>query len=90
MKVGDISPPMVYRTDEGQSAMRIVWYKSKKEPHIANLTDDYEKIANIVLANKRNTALEKWFAKAQGDVFIRIEPEYSHCKVLSELASLEQ
>lgn len=90
MKVGDISKPLIYRTDEGQSAMRIVWYKSKKEPHTANLADDYEKISNIVLSNKRNTALEKWFAKAQGDVFIRIEPEYSHCKVLAGLAAPDQ
>ena len=85
MKVGDISVPMMYRTDEGQSAMRILWFKSKKEPHIANLQDDYEKISNIVLSNKKNTALEKWFYKAQGDVFIRVEPEYATCKVLGEL-----
>jgi peptidyl-prolyl cis-trans isomerase SurA len=70
--------------------MRIVWYKSKKEPHVANLKDDYEKISNIVLSNKKNTALEKWFTKAQGDVFIRVEPEFGSCKILSELASVEQ
>lgn len=90
MQVGQISKPLIYRTDEGQSAMRIIWYKSKKEPHVANLKDDYEKISNIVLSNKKNTALEKWFAKAQGDVFIRVEPEFGSCKVLSELASVER
>lgn len=89
MKVGQISTPLIYRTDEGQSAMRIIWYKSKKEPHVANLDDDYEKISNIVLSNKKNTALEKWFAKAQGDVFIRVEPEYGQCKILADLAMAE-
>ncbi len=90
MKVGQISAPLLYRTDEGQSAMRIIWYKTKKEPHVANLKDDYEKISNIVLSNKRNTALEKWFMKAQGDVFIRVEPEFSTCKVLGEIAISDQ
>ncbi|MCE7072030.1 MULTISPECIES: peptidylprolyl isomerase [Dyadobacter] len=82
MKVGELSKPVAYRTEDGRSAMRIIWYKSKSEPHTANLRDDYEKLAQIVLSNKRNNALEEWFKKAQGDVFISIEPEYKDCKVL--------
>ncbi len=82
MKVGDLSHPVAYRTEDGRSALRILWYKSKSEPHTANLRDDYEKLSQIVLSNKRNNALEEWFKKAQGDVFISIEPEYKNCKVL--------
>ena len=82
MKVGDLSVPIAYRTEDGRSAMRILWYKSKSEPHTANLRDDYEKLAQIVLSNKRNNALEEWFKKAQGDVFISVEPEYKTCKIL--------
>jgi peptidyl-prolyl cis-trans isomerase SurA len=82
MKVGDLSVPVAYRTEGGHSAMRILWYKSKSEPHTANLQDDYEKIAQIVLSNKRNHALEDWFKKAQGDVFISVEPEYKNCSIL--------
>nr|WP_200942761.1 peptidylprolyl isomerase [Dyadobacter sp. Leaf189] len=87
MTVGDLSKPVSYRTEDGSSAMRIIWYKSKSEPHTANLHDDYEKLAQIVLSNKRNNALEEWFKKAQGDVFISIEPEYKNCKVLGLAAS---
>jgi len=82
MKVGDVSLPISYRMEDGSSAMRILWYKSKSEPHTANLRDDYEKIAQIVLSNKRNNALEEWFKKAQGDVYISVEPEYKDCKIL--------
>ncbi|SEI60343.1 periplasmic chaperone for outer membrane proteins SurA [Dyadobacter koreensis] len=82
MKVGDLSVPVSYRTEDGRSAMRILWYKSKSEPHTANLRDDYEKISQIVLSNKRNHALEDWFKKAQGDVFISVEPEYKNCRIL--------
>jgi len=82
MKVGTFSKPVSYRTEDGRSAMRIIWYKSKSEPHTANLKEDYEKLAQIVLNNKRNNALEEWFKKAQGDVFISVEPEYKNCSIL--------
>lgn len=89
MKVGDLSMPVSYRLEDGSSAMRILWYKSKSEPHTANLRDDYEKLSQIVLGNKRNNALEEWFKKAQGDVYISIEPEYRNCKVLGLAANTD-
>lgn len=89
MKVGDLSQPVSYRLEDGSSAMRIIWYKSKSEPHTANLHDDYEKLSQIVLSNKRNNALEEWFKKAQGDVYISIEPEYKNCKVLGLAANAD-
>lgn len=89
MKVGDLSMPVSYRLEDGSSAMRILWYKSKSDPHTANLRDDYEKLSQIVLSNKRNNALEEWFKKAQGDVYISIEPEYRNCKVLGLAANAD-
>lgn len=82
MKVGDLSKPVSYRTEDGRSAMRLIWYKSKSQPHTANLKEDYEKLSQIVLNNKRNNALEEWFKKAQGDVFISVEPEFKNCSIL--------
>lgn len=81
MKVSDISVPISYRTEDGRTAMRILWYKSKSEPHTANLRDDYEKLAQIVLSNKKNNALEEWFKKAAGDVFISVDDEFQNCRI---------
>lgn len=81
MKVGTISAPLNYRTDDGKTAMRIVYYKSKIDPHTANLKDDFEKLTNIVLANKKTKAVDEWFKKAVTDVFINVEPEYQGCKI---------
>ncbi|MDF7821123.1 peptidylprolyl isomerase [Runella sp. MFBS21] len=81
MKVGTISAPLNYRTDDGKTAMRIVYYKSKIEPHTANLKDDFEKLTNIVLANKKTKAVDEWFKKAVTDVFINVEPEYQGCQI---------
>lgn len=90
MKVGDISKPVAYRTDDGRSAMRIIWYKEKSEPHVANLTEDYEKIAREVLEYKKNNAMEAWFKKAQDDVFISVEPEFQTCKIFGVTPSGSQ
>jgi len=84
MKVGEFSAPLPYRTEDGKSAVRILYFKRKIEPHTANFKDDYEKIAMIVLANKRNKAIDEWFKKAVADVYINIDPEYEGCGVLKD------
>ncbi len=82
MQVGSISQPIAYRTDDGKTAMRILYYKSKIEPHYANLTDDWQKIYNAALGEKKNKVLNEWFEKAKGDIFISIDEEYQDCRVM--------
>jgi peptidyl-prolyl cis-trans isomerase SurA len=85
MKVGQISKPLPYRTEDGKSAVRILFYKSKIAPHQANLKDDWEKLQAAALAEKRNKRTIEWFKKAKNDVFINLSGEYKDCKLLEEL-----
>ncbi len=82
MKVGNISKPLVYRTDDGKDAVRILYFKKKLPPHQANLKDDWSRIQSAALAEKKDLALEKWFSKARQDVFINVDPAYNGCKLL--------
>jgi len=82
MKVGNVSKPLVYRTDDGKDAVRILYFKSKLPPHQANLKDDWSRIQSAALAEKKDIALDKWFSKARQDVFINIDPAYNGCKIL--------
>ncbi len=82
MKVGTFSTAIPYRTEDGRSAVRVLYYKVKYPPHFANLKDDYQKISNIALSKKKNDAIEKWFIKAKEDVFIFIDDEFKGCKTL--------
>ncbi|HEY5690285.1 MAG TPA: peptidylprolyl isomerase, partial [Cyclobacteriaceae bacterium] len=82
MEVGKISRPIIYRTDDGKDAVRILFFKSKLPPHQANLKDDWHRIQAAALAEKKDIALEKWFRKARKDVFINIDPEYDNCGLL--------
>jgi peptidyl-prolyl cis-trans isomerase SurA len=82
MKVGNISKPLRYRTADGKDAARILYFKKKLAPHQANLKDDWSRIQSAALAEKKDKALDKWFAKARQDVFINVDPAYNGCKIL--------
>ncbi len=81
LKVGKISAPIPYRTEDGKSAMRILYFKSKSNPHTADYKLDFEKLQNIVLTNKKNRAIDDWFRKSVSDVYITVDPEYNDCRV---------
>ena len=84
MKVGEISNPIAYRTDDGKDAVRIIYYKSRTAPHEASLQADWHRIQVAALGEKKNRILQKWFEKARLDVFISIDPAYEFCGILNE------
>lgn len=84
MKVGEISKPITYRTDDGKDAVRILYYKSRIAPHQASLEQDWTKIQAATLNEKKDKVLQKWFQKARLDVFINIDPLYDNCGLLDE------
>ncbi len=81
MDIGTITKPLVYRTPMGEPAVRILYLKSKSKPHVANLKDDYQKIYNAALQEKRARLMQEWFGDARKQVYIEVDPEYDHCDV---------
>lgn len=81
MKVGSVSAPLPYRTEDGKSAVRLLYFKSKIPPHSADFTKDFEKLQAIVLSNKKNRAIDDWFKKSIADVYITVDPEYHGCRI---------
>ncbi|MBP6386553.1 MAG: peptidylprolyl isomerase [Pseudarcicella sp.] len=82
MTIGKVSAPMPFRTEDGRSAVRILYYKAKHPAHFANFKDDYAKLSAAAMGRKKNSALEKWFMKAKDEVFIFVEDEYKSCNPL--------
>lgn len=83
MQTGTITKPMAYRTQNGDDAVRIIYYQSKVKPHRANLRDDYQKIQAAALSEKRNKVVSKWFEEAVNDVYIDIDKEFEYCNILN-------
>jgi peptidyl-prolyl cis-trans isomerase SurA len=84
MKVGNISKPIAYRTDDGKDAVRILYYKSRIPPHMASLEQDWTRIQAATLNHKKDGILQKWFQKARKDVFISIDQAYDFCGILDD------
>ncbi len=68
--------------DDGKSAVRILYFKTKLPPHKANLKDDWFRIQSAAIAEKKDISMEKWFRKARSEEFINIDPLYNSCKIL--------
>jgi peptidyl-prolyl cis-trans isomerase SurA len=84
LKPGEISKPTVFTDDRGKKGVRIVELVSKSEPHRENLKDDYDRISQRALDEKRNAALEKWFLAKIPTFYIMIDPEYRNCSNLTK------
>ncbi|HEY8402731.1 MAG TPA: peptidylprolyl isomerase [Cytophagaceae bacterium] len=81
MEAGEITQPIPYRTPDGVDAVRIIYLKSKTPPHVANLRDDYQKIYLAALNEKKAKAVNEWFDKTKGEVYIDIDDEYKDCEL---------
>lgn len=84
MKVGSITKPLPYRAPDGPTGMRLLYLKKKYPPHVINMKDDYEKIREFALVNKKNEVIDKWFKEAIAEVYIKIDPEYQACKLFEQ------
>jgi peptidyl-prolyl cis-trans isomerase SurA len=74
LKVGEISQPLAFTDQRGKKGVRILYLKSRSEPHRMNLADDYDKIANYALEQKKSTALEKWLVTHIPTYYIMVDP----------------
>lgn len=82
MQVGNISEPIPFRMEDGSEAARIIYLKAKSRPHQANMKDDYPRIAQAALNEKKGKAVDAWFKENFDTVFIEIDPEYQDCDAL--------
>jgi peptidyl-prolyl cis-trans isomerase SurA len=84
LKPGDISQPQVYTDDRGRKMVRLVYLKTRTEPHRENLKEDYNKIAQQALEDKKQAKLEQWFNDHLPSFYITIDKEFKGCKSLDE------
>lgn len=86
MKVGQYSQPIAYTDERGKKAVRLVYLQTRTEPHRESLKDDYSKLAQRALEEKKNSVLEKWFQTHIPNYYITIDKEFSGCNNVKEWA----
>ncbi len=84
LTVGEYSKPIEYADDRGKKGVRIIYLKTKTEPHRENLKDDYNRVAQRAIEQKKEAALEKWFNTKIYSYYIMIDEEYKSCPTLKK------
>ena len=85
MQVGEISQPVAFTNEQGKRGVRLVYLQSRSEPHRMNLKDDYAKIAEKALEEKKAKELDNWLAKKIPNYYILVDREAAgQCPGLSK------
>lgn len=79
LKVGQYSQPKEYIDERGRKGVRVVYLKTRTEPHRENLKDDYDRVSSRALEEKKNKVLEAWFMKKVVTYYILLDDEYKSC-----------
>lgn len=88
IKIGEYSQPVSFVDErQGKKGVRILYLKSRSEPHRMNIRDDYNKISSAALEEKKYIALDKWLTSHIPNYYIMIDPELSACAQLQKWVS---
>ncbi|HAL95617.1 MAG: peptidylprolyl isomerase [Chitinophagaceae bacterium] len=70
---GDFSMPVAFENEQGKKGVRIIHLKSRSAPHRMNLKDDYSKIAQFALEEKKSKVMEKWIQNKLTTYYVNID-----------------
>jgi peptidyl-prolyl cis-trans isomerase SurA len=70
---GDFSVPIAFENEQGKKGARIIHLKSRSAPHRMNLRDDYSKIAQFALEEKKSKVMEKWIQNKLTTYYVNID-----------------
>jgi peptidyl-prolyl cis-trans isomerase SurA len=87
LKVGEYSPVLIFKDEREKAGLRIVNIRSKTEPHRENLRDDYNKIAQRALEEKKSQTLTRWFETKLPTYYIMVDKDYQGCESIQKAFS---
>ena len=79
MSENEISAPMIIQTEDGLKAYRLVKLRKKTIAHTANLIDDYDKIRNVALSEKKQETINDWLEEKIAKTYIKLGDSLKDC-----------
>jgi len=73
LKIGDISSPVEFASPQGESLFKIIKIRNRSFPHIANLKDDYSRIYQAAIEEKKVNFIQEWVNKKIPKNFVDIK-----------------
>jgi peptidyl-prolyl cis-trans isomerase SurA len=89
LKIGEYSQPIAFTDERGRKGVRLLYLKSRVEPHRMNLRDDYNKIAELALEEKKMLALDKWLKDRIPSYYIMVDPSLATCEQLNRWKAVD-
>jgi peptidyl-prolyl cis-trans isomerase SurA len=79
MKPGDMTGPDLFQTEDGKKAYRLVQLVEYRDPHVANIRDDYNRLQQSAKRRKENLRIESWIKEHSDAAYIWVDPQYQTC-----------
>lgn len=79
MEVTDLSDPYESTDHNQKLCYKLLYLKTRIEPHRANLKQDYMLLQNMALGYKNNEVMEAWYDEKKESTYIRVDPSFSDC-----------
>ncbi|MBS1646625.1 MAG: peptidylprolyl isomerase [Bacteroidetes bacterium] len=78
MVPGDISKPIMHSESDGKQSFKIIYLKSRSEPHKASLKEDYQRIQNMAQMTKQKKLVDIWVNKKLKGTYVHIDADYKN------------
>jgi len=79
LEIEEISTPVQFQTEDGKDAYRILNLRRRTEPHKANLKQDYDRIQEWALENKKMEVINEWIEDKAENTYIKVNDKYKDC-----------
>ena len=83
LKPGEVSEPQITTDDRGRQTVRLVYFRERTTPHKENLREDYNRVSQRALDEKKQKQLEAWFKEHIPNYYIFVDNEYHACPELT-------
>lgn len=83
LKDNEVSHVILDEDQSGRKTYKLMTVTNRTEEHVADYSNDYMKIKELALNEKRLKEIEKWTNEKINETFIRINNEYRNCNFVN-------
>lgn len=87
MEVNDLSESFESTDHNQKVCYKILYLKSRTEPHRANLKQDYLLLQEMALQLKNNEVMKEWYEEKKETTYIKVGAPFRHCTQLGQQIS---
>ena len=85
LQPGDISKPADFRAPDGTRYFRIIQLVSRTKPHKADLKQDYNKIQQAALEQKKSQYTERWMVEKLRSTYLSVNDMFMDCPNIQQI-----